>query len=272
MSDEPKGKPETTLGLVTDLAKAVPVYPDLVQPLAKQLGQRLELVGRLVNVTLSPLQGFVWIAEQTRDYLKKSVAEKLKDVPPERLQAPPLNIAAPLFQAAVFATDEDTLREMYASLLASSMDSATVATAHPAFVDIIKNMSSDEARILKLFDSTCEPIEEDFAQLATRAACICLDMVYTYVENLQRLGIISSDVQQDFLRMKADLQSAGTARRLGGLGAYDRDGDDEFVGNPLQFSEPFDRLTLTTLGKQFVRACVLPKPTEGTKGESPGHP
>jgi len=45
--------------------------------------------------------------------------------------------------------DNEEIRNMYANLLASSMSEKVKNDVHPAFVEIIKQLSPDEARILK---------------------------------------------------------------------------------------------------------------------------
>jgi hypothetical protein len=45
--------------------------------------------------------------------------------------------------------NEPELRDMFANLLASSMDSSTAASAHPAFVEIIRQMVPEEAKLFE---------------------------------------------------------------------------------------------------------------------------
>jgi hypothetical protein len=57
-------------------------------------------------------------------------------------------VAGPTIEALRFAADEPTLRELYASLLATSMTSSSRNKAHPAFVDIIKQLDVVDVHIL----------------------------------------------------------------------------------------------------------------------------
>ncbi|MDA3137076.1 hypothetical protein HG619_23180 [Pseudomonas syringae] len=45
-----------TIEAATGLVKAVPIYEDAIQPVAKQVGKSLEIVGQAVNVALMPIQ------------------------------------------------------------------------------------------------------------------------------------------------------------------------------------------------------------------------
>src|SRR5687768_5912365 len=130
------------------IVEAVPVYQDAVQPAAKEIGKALQTVGKAVNVALAPLSVLVWGYERISDYVAKRVTEKLADTPADQIVSPSPLIAGPAMEALRFAGEEPDLREMYATLLASAMDRRTASRAHPAFVEIIKQLSATEGRIL----------------------------------------------------------------------------------------------------------------------------
>src|SRR5439155_26421315 len=120
-------------------------------PLAKKTGKALATVGKAINAALAPIAALVWGYDQIREFVQTRVAEKLKDIPEERIKTPRPNVVGPALEALKYTGHEDTLKEMYANLIANSLDSETARLAHPAFVDIIKSLSPDEARILRLF-------------------------------------------------------------------------------------------------------------------------
>ena len=45
---------------VTGVAKAVPVYQDVVQPAAQEIGTALQTVAKTVHVALAPVSALVW--------------------------------------------------------------------------------------------------------------------------------------------------------------------------------------------------------------------
>ena len=62
MTDEENKDKESTGGIikqtvdsVTALTKAIPIYQDAVQPLAKETGKALGTIGKAVNVALAPI-------------------------------------------------------------------------------------------------------------------------------------------------------------------------------------------------------------------------
>ena len=137
-----------TINAVSGLVKEVPIYQDTIQPIAKEAGKALHTVGKVVNVALMPIRGLVWGFEQIEDFIQSKVEKKLEDVPIEEICTPDPSVAGPAIESLRYVGHNESLSELYANLIASAMDSKTAKTAHPSFVDIIKNMSSDEALVL----------------------------------------------------------------------------------------------------------------------------
>lgn len=108
------------------------------------------IVGFFNNVVLYPVKkaniSFRYKLEAFRD----DMAKKIKNIPPEHLQEPPVMIAGPALEALRYAYDEDELREMYENLLASAMDNRISSKAHPSFVDAIRQMTPLEAKIIEI--------------------------------------------------------------------------------------------------------------------------
>lgn len=270
MADEEKS------GSVTEIAKAigeivdkVPVYQDAVQPAAKEIGKGLQVVARAVNAALVPVEGLIWGVEQIRDFVRERVAKKLEAVPPEDIQQPKPHIAVPAIDALRYTGTEDSLSDLYANLLATSMDKATAYRAHPGFVDMIKNMCPDEARIMQLLSSqpyypivdikSVSIADESYQVVCRHISLIGLDakcehptLATNYLDNLERLGLIQVETT---VRMQKDEP-------------YTRIEDHPQIK---QIIEPLKkvegrradvekmRLAVTDLGKQFIRACVLDK-------------
>jgi hypothetical protein len=138
---------------VKGVVEAVPIYEDAIQPVARELGKALGTLGMAINVALAPVSALVWGYEQVKEFVQTRVVEKLRGVPPERIQTPSLLVAGPTLEALRYAGHEESLRELYANLLATSLDSATARNAHPSFVTIIRDMSPDEGRIIRLFST-----------------------------------------------------------------------------------------------------------------------
>lgn len=198
---------EGKVNAVTALVKAVPIYEDAIQPLAQEAGKALGLMGRTVNAALIPVRGMVWGIEKIEEFVTCKVAGKLKDVPVEDVITPKLSVAGPVLESLRFNGDNSELCEMYASLLASSMNKNTAGDTHPGFVELIRNMCSDEAKLLAYFYKEGQVGFVDLRRVkpgdgafvnhailvstgAFYAGCEDLNKTPSYVINLQRLGLV----------------------------------------------------------------------------------
>jgi hypothetical protein len=129
------------------LGPAAEEFGKEIAPLGKQAGQLANRVGTLLIRTLQPL---VYAFEKSADWIEKAVTDRLKDVSPEKIVAPNPRIAVPAMQALTYSMDDEPIREMFANLLAADMNAETKQHAHPAFVELIKEMTPADARVLKI--------------------------------------------------------------------------------------------------------------------------
>lgn len=124
------------------------IYDDAFHPAAVQSGKALETVVMLINKMLSPLRKFAQSGEENTDKLQNSIQEHLKNFSPQEIKEPPKNIAVPALVANSY-TDADELRALYANLISNSMYIPNSGYAHPAFLEIINQLTPDEALLLK---------------------------------------------------------------------------------------------------------------------------
>ncbi len=245
---------------VKGIVEAVPVYQDAIQPGAKQIGMALETIGKAVNVALAPVKAMVWGYERVGEFVTKRVAEKLQKVPPERIQTPNLMIAGPTLEALRFAGSDESLRELYANLLATSLDSETARNAHPSFVTIIRDMSPDEAKVMRLFATRLNfPVVDvrridpravnqfdlairNFSLIGREAACTYPELILSYQDNLCRLGLLEIP-SGEFLTEPGIYEPLENDADLQGL----RQEGLSLLGH----------IRRTTFGGQFCQACVI---------------
>ncbi|PWK82131.1 DUF4393 domain-containing protein [Fulvimonas soli] len=257
-----------TAKAVAELAKSVPIYQDAIQPAAKEAGKSLHLVTRAVNAALTPVEGLVWGVERIRDFVRERVAAKLENVPPEEVQQPKPHIAVPAIEALRYTGAESELSELYANLLATSMDKATAYRAHPGFVDMIKNMSPDEAKLMRfLATSGNQPLvniklvvndqghfritHRHISLIGIKAGCQYPPLAANYLDNLVRLGLIA--IPERYLtrdEVYTEIEEFPQIKQI-----------REDLGKQQGCRVEIDRLSveLTDLGKQFIRACVIDK-------------
>lgn len=203
----PESSVNSTINAVAGLVKEIPLYQDTVQPAAKEIGKSLHTVAKTINIALAPIKALVWGYDQIEEYISNRVSEKLANIPKEHILTPDPKIAVPAIEALRYTGHDEHLRELYANLLANAMDKDTIREAHPGFVEILKNLSSDEALLLKAFiHKTVFPlimVQADFPGdkgqiLVLRNFTIFhdglgiqnIDLVPSYLDNLVRLGIL----------------------------------------------------------------------------------
>ncbi|MHB2246696.1 DUF4393 domain-containing protein [Pseudomonas fitomaticsae] len=270
-SNSVKGAIEAATGLV----KAIPIYDDMLQPAAKQIGKTLETVCKAVNLALAPVSGLVWGYEQFQTFIDTKVADRLKDIPAEEIITPKPNVAGPAIEALRYTGHETSLADMYANLLATAMNQKVASGAHPAFVEFIKQLTSDEAKLIRSFLDPDEafPIVTVKAADAEKSdgswdiavnvsllgenACIDLpDFTPSYIDNLCRLGLI--EIREDWAYTDATIYSELESSSK--IAAYKTLIEKEWGKF---FSLERRAVHLTNLGRQFGDVCVLGASTDG---------
>lgn len=198
------------LELAKEITKQLPIkdaYDDIAKPALKSTGELVGLLPRAINAALEPLHKWIFQKEYNLEQTKKLLESKLKNVKEEDIVPPEAYIAVPAIQAISYSMDNDELRNMYANLLASSMVVASKEYVHPSFVEIIKQISPDEAKIMNYLNkvksapviwlhsrkregSETIVILRNFSVLGERAGCELPQMTPAYIDNLARLKLI----------------------------------------------------------------------------------
>ena len=123
-------------------------YDDLVHPSAESIGKTVSLVPRTVAIWLSSWNRWVVNREESIKLAIDAIESRVDKIPEEHLTEPPAHIAVPAIQQLAYCYDSEELRGMYANLLLSSMDDRTAEYVHPSFVQLLKEISPDEAKLL----------------------------------------------------------------------------------------------------------------------------
>ncbi len=240
------------------LGAVVPeLYRDLLQPASRELGKNLLTVARTISIALAPLEGATWGYDNIKEWLAVKLTRKLSKVLPENIQTPPMVIAGPTLFELHFVKDERELKEMYANLLAAAMNSEIANNVHPSFVQILKQLSPDEAKILKYFSDNPEwykecdevtdgqnfPIEKSltisdhFHEICKLSGAVNPNNSDTYLDNLLRLKILDTAFETDSQYIPEH-------------------GDRHGVYGPSVENKITRWLFTTPLGDQLIRTCV----------------
>ena len=169
---------------VGETIKQIPeFYNDGLKPSAQETGKALALIPRTINAALAPLRK--WIAE--REYsvseTERLLAIKLEGINAESIVSPEAYVAVPVLQAISYCKNSEELRNMYANLLATSMVENGKENAHPSFVEIIKQLSPDEAKLLKRIAEEGESFPTYRCKTIQRHAIIYNESSHFYIDS-----------------------------------------------------------------------------------------
>lgn len=143
---------------------------------------------------------------------KAELHDKINKIPSEELIEPKLSIVGPALESSKYYYEEPVLRNLFSSLIASSVNSKTSNNVHPAFIEIIKQLSPLDAKILSnnfkfdkihpickvVIQNSNKPLIDDaekkmnyFFQPASASNQIFINYFLTQVENDQDLISVS---------------------------------------------------------------------------------
>lgn len=190
------------------------VAEDLIRPTSKTIGDNL---GLLVDGVMGWL-GY-WGKKQAikrevclTNY-KQKIVEKVSNISDEKLQEPQIRIVGPAIEASKFYIEEEEFREMFAELIASACNTDYSNSVHPAFPEIIKQLSHIDVKILEVLSRTKTiPACEIHAISKNQTVSPCPHLLFDFktenhftqddellltesVDNLSRLGVVCKNTR-----------------------------------------------------------------------------
>ncbi|MCP3129454.1 DUF4393 domain-containing protein [Shewanella sp. KJ2020] len=191
---------------------AIPVYEEALSPFAKELSKGLVSIAKIVNSGVFLVEDSVHAITS----VLRMTAESLTFLPPEQISFDRPRVALQALNEVKFAINEDEIQRLFSNLISASLDKRTSGNAHPAYIEIIKQLQPDEAKILRfMFNKeqhrkghapTIDVVQENldgkhFRMASTTAEVnlICEDAYcdnpessVMYFSNLKRLGLLSA--------------------------------------------------------------------------------
>jgi hypothetical protein len=230
-----------------EIAKQLPVkaaYKDAIRPAARQTGEMAEDIIKAVRLALFPIQ----LAAMAQDRFRRFVRNAVDRVPIENRVTPPAQIVGPVLEAIRYEPEGTPVEEMFSELLSTSMDEHKIKDAHPAIALIIKQLSGDEANILRAIASAPRLLQL-VARFELRAdglvtssverneipteGLVFPENVEMYRDRLERLGLIRFDALKPMEPIVDD-----DGKQIGGCN--------------------FFVVKFTEFGATFMRACGTP--------------
>lgn len=236
------------------------VYNDVLHPALSTVGTTLEGV---VRVALAPVTAMVWGYKKIAAFLDKAIPAyfEKRRIAKEKIKSPDPAVAVPILCAMTYTSHREEIRDMFVNLLGASMN-ADSTDSHPSFVEIIKQITPDECRMLKYLHSDSRmPIvkyrykvdenggEADltpyFSDICQRADCELPQKFPEYLDNLHRLGLVeifydrflTDEKYYDELRANPDLPKVK-------------------VSGQIEVIEKKSFYELTAFGQKFCSVCM----------------
>ena len=159
------------------------IYKDLGHPALSQVGNA---VGSLIRLVALPITFLGLTAEELEKKYAKFIQKTLEKVPEKKRIDPKAVVAAPLLDHVKFVFDEENLSEMFSNLLANAMMENVDAMVHPAFAEMLKQLSPLDAEFMFLYFKDEDIVEQEDIKWKYGEGQLSLT-----IESLLRLGIIN---------------------------------------------------------------------------------
>lgn len=128
------------------------IAEDVSRPSSKSIGKNLGLMVDGVFGWLGTW-GEIQKMKQSKymeDY-KDKLYSKIENIPSEDLIEPNISIVGPAIESSKYFFNEEYYQDMFTNLIAASCDIKQKNKVHPSYVDIIKQLSPLDAKVLNLF-------------------------------------------------------------------------------------------------------------------------
>lgn len=141
---------EELLKSATDVAKvlATEVYNDSLKPGMTQIGKALGSIIEFGRIALLPIEFVNDRVKLIRAQNYSRLQQKLETIREENIIEIHPEIAVPVLQKLEY-TENKELSELFLNLLSTASNIETAHLAHPSFVNVISNLSPDEAKLLE---------------------------------------------------------------------------------------------------------------------------
>jgi hypothetical protein len=195
------------------MKKLIPkIYDDALRPSIIEVGKSVK---DTVKLALKPYNGIIWSIDKSMDWLTNTISNKVKDYHLKKIKSPNIETTIKVVQGVMIsgALENPIPRHLFANLLFSEMDAENDNHSHPAYAEILKQISQEECKILCVianrpvtifwtrtvsdnYFSFQKASEENIRYLHETNdlfnKCFITDDMPTdlYMENLNRLGII----------------------------------------------------------------------------------
>lgn len=203
-------------------------------------------------------------AQYIEDF-KEELKARLNNIEPHKIIEPKANIVGPALEAAKYYYEEKYYKEMFTKLLASNCNKDKFNDVHPAFIEMIKQLSPLDAKVLNMFkynstyptaefetvnsDNEITPYRYILCDFKNKRAEFDINEelnLITSIDNLIRLGLIIKN--ESIIELKYDYNNFKEHKFYK---AIDVDRDDNSRIRMIR-----SRIELTDMGRKFLNICI----------------
>lgn len=231
----------------------------------------LSSVINVVDTLLFPFQAAKLLKDAKIESLKRSLAIDIEKIPEEnRKKEVELNIVGPAIESLKYTIQDDELRDLFEKLLVSTLDNRK--QVFPSFVEIIRQLSPDEAKLLKelkeeisdyplvdvIFDlkdgkGSYYDVLQNYS-LIGKKTCEKKELIPTYLIELQKFGLI---LINDRVHLGSDILYTKLEQEALEIGKEKK----YFIMNG-EYRVNRKKFSVTAYGKLFLKACVFGQVSE----------
>ncbi|MBE5822397.1 MAG: DUF4393 domain-containing protein [Clostridiales bacterium] len=229
--------------------------------LDKNFSKGINKFFQLLNATPVGIKIETYIAE--RPYkLEKAMEEmkkKYETIPEEKRIEPSSTIAINVAKEMNYYLDEDYIREMFENILVADMNIDKQSIVSPAFIDLVKQLTKDDAKFLNLLNQKAKdenPLfevvrrNEDHTYVVLSKKVLCFsETEYMPLEPI----VLDNLIRMNFIEITNDEYLA-----------YDTRYDSVFNIVKKEYTVPEGKtleinkrkLNITELGQRFIKVCL----------------
>ena len=259
MDETLKEMAKQTGGVLTE------VYKDALSPSVKPIGTMLSYLPRTIKLAFNRWEKWIINGEESLKLTEELIKKKIEQIPEEKICEPEPYVAIPAIQQISYCENSDDLRELYANLLVSSMNVDRKWKVHPAYVEIIKQLNPDEAKIIKSLPpniSIIHPLIDVKRNKQNGETDIILNFTNVGMEDVEHKSNICSYID-NLERLK--LIRIPPFVVLSNKGIYEELKKDLIIGNIIDetilgfpgIKYYFKTFNLTNFGVSFVQTCCI---------------
>lgn len=204
------------------------------------------------------------------DKFKEELEQKCNNIPEEDLKEPDTQIAGQALEKSKYCVEQEKLRSMFSSLIASSMMKSKEGIIHPSYAEILIQMSSDDANaLLELNEAAYYPTQNYIVYLNNSKEyhplfndvwriCVTLDDIAKcrmLTTSLKRLGLIEMSYSEHIID-NSKYDSLNNKYIIDALRQYVLQLEGELSPKEVKIDSQKGVIRLTEFGRNFLR-CVL---------------